>query len=511
MASAPDNARLHELLKAAARELKAAQQELADERDLHESARKALDGERAKTKELNEKLLDLQQSLRKAQTEVAEHKRRELSDNTSRTVVGLSRPTLSGLDAQTTIPPDSRPSDDSTNVSRLDPEVLEQRVKALDQSLADSEAEVKQYKQKVTALEGELAALKELARPGAAPAELSAEVQHQLDEERARAEVAEERVATLEAELAVVKAQLSAEEERAAVAEADLATTREQLVSEQARAGDVAARGAALEAELATVRDAAARAAELEGQLATAKARSWELEQQHMDMSARAEAAEVRVGELTPRLAQVESDLSGVRARRDELNVELGRLESDRKKLQARLTELEAGVQAVRDEEGRVRAALEARLGESQAQLEARHAEAMAQLEARRAEADGQFHKEKDKHQITAQRLLEARQKTRELETQLSDAQAQLQAGEKSRAQLEAEHAAQLKRERESQAATIASLQATVSQLEKDLAHATEEWHHTNRQYEQLHKEMLLLLDQRDEARRQLAALQGRR
>ncbi|MDX2013179.1 MAG: hypothetical protein SFW67_23490 [Myxococcaceae bacterium] len=66
-------------------------------------------------------------------------------------------------------------------------------------------------------------------------------------------------------------------------------------------------------------------------------------------------------------------------------------------------------------------------------------------------------------------------------------------------------------REREAHLAATASLQATVAQLEKDLSHATEEWHHTNRQYEQLHREMLQLLDQRDEARRQLEALQGRR
>lgn len=140
--------------------------------------------------------------------------------------------------------------------------------------------------------------------------------------------------------------------------------------------------------------------------------------------------------------------------------------------------ELEAGVQAVRDEEAKARE-----------QLRAGHQKALDELEARRAETDGHFQKEKEKHQHTAQRLLEARHRTRELETQLADAQAQL-------TNATAAH----------EAAT-ASLQRTVAQLEKDLAHASNELAHTNRQYEQLHKEMLVLLDQRDEARRQLESL----
>jgi hypothetical protein len=45
--------------------------------------------------------------------------------------------------------------------------------------------------------------------------------------------------------------------------------------------------------------------------------------------------------------------------------------------------------------------------------------------------------------------------------------------------------------------------------LQRKLDHASTEWVQVNWQYEQLHKEMLTLLDQRDEARRALAALKG--
>jgi uncharacterized coiled-coil DUF342 family protein len=114
--------------------------------------------------------------------------------------------------------------------------------------------------------------------------------------------------------------------------------------------------------------------------------------------------------------------------------------------------------------------------------------------------------------------MIEAKQRTREVETQLTEAQQHLEAGrirEHDAAaaaaaklhEIETEHARSIAAERESLQGSITSLQAQISQLEKDLSHATEEWHHTNRQYEQLHREMLVLLDQRDEARRQLDAL----
>ncbi|MBL8921168.1 MAG: hypothetical protein JNJ54_20055 [Myxococcaceae bacterium] len=475
MASAPDSAKLHELLKSAARELKSTQQELADERDLHEQARKALDAERAKNRELQQQVLDAQQALRKAEQKAemdaatAAIPRAALmaGDRTGRIAIDFE-----GLDPLATLPPVQRHAEDSTNVSRLDPEVLEKRVKALDQSLADAEAEAKQHKQRVAALEAELEALKEVARPGTAqvPA-LDPAAQREADEQRARAEVAEERVAALEAELAEAK--------RAAF------TLEEQLLAEQENGRGVLGKFAAVEAELAVVRETAGRAAELEGQLAGAKARVWELEQLKQDADtqlaqhqAQGEAAQARLAELGARVNQLEHDLAGIRARRDELNVELARAESDRKKLHARVAELEAAVQAVRDEEAKARG-----------QLQLGHQKALDEAEARRAEADGQFQKEKEKHQMTAQRLLEARHRTRELEAQLTDTQAQL-------ANATAAH----------QGAT-ASLQAAVAQLEKDLAHTSTELAHTNRQYEQLHREMIVLLDQRDEARRQLDAL----
>jgi chromosome segregation ATPase len=520
MAGAPDS-KLHELLKSAARELKATQQELADERDLHEQARKALDGERARSRELQQQVLDAQQALRKAQQTAAAQAsdsvtapipRNQLNVTTADRV-GRGRATH---DPNLTLPPVLKPLEDSTNVSRLDPELLELRVRALDEALSEAEAESKLHRQRVAALEAQLEALKEVDRPNTA--EPSPALRREADESRARAEVAEAQRTTLETELAEArKASALADEvhagELAALKEA-LSLADEQRAIEQASSRAAMAKFAAVNAELATVRETAALTTGLDGQLATSKARILELEQLKSDadgqleqLVAEAQVAGTRIGELSARVSQLENDLAGLRTRRDELNVELARVENDRKKLTARVTELEGSVQAVRGDEAKARAA-----------LEATHQQALAALEGKRAEADGLFQKEKDKLHHTAQRLLEARQKTREVETQLADVQAQLaaaqakhaQAGVDARAKRDAlanEHSQALARERASHEATTASLQVTLAQLEKDLAHATAEWHHTNRQYEQLHREMLVLLDQRDEARRQLESL----
>lgn len=55
-----------------------------------------------------------------------------------------------------------------------------------------------------------------------------------------------------------------------------------------------------------------------------------------------------------------------------------------------------------------------------------------------------------------------------------------------------------------------AQLTVRVTELVSQLETATNEWRHTDRQYEQLHKEMLVLLDQRDEARRELDIIKQR-
>ncbi len=481
MPRAPDNAKLHELLKTAARELKATQQELADERDLHEQARKSLDQERARAREFERQLLDAQQALRKAQQQLQDAARESVTAAIPREMLLAAKGERTAMlpplriDPNLTLAPiEAKPAEDSTNVSKLDAEVMEKRVQALNQALSEAEADAKHHKQRAHALEAEVEALKELTRPKTAqtPAlEITGEMQKEaIDAQLAAAEEAEKRLAAAEAE----------------------------LTAEKERSTQVMAKFDALEAELAAVRETAARAAELEGQLATAKARVWEIEQtkseldaKHAQLSSDAEATMLKLAEQTARVSQLENELSGIRTRRDELNVELARLESDRKKLQTKLAELEPQQQA-----------------------------AIAAADAKRVDAEGLLAKEKEKHQHTAQRLLEARQKTRELEQQLGEAQQQLEAGRARETEtanshaakvnaLEAEHAQAIAQEREALQGSIASLQGQISQLEKDLSHATEEWHHTNRQYEQLHREMLVLLDQRDEARRQLEALRS--
>jgi golgin subfamily B member 1 len=457
MAGSSDT-KLHDLLKSAARELKATQRELADERDLHEQARKALDTERARVRELQQHVVDAQQALRREQ---------QAAERVADPAIPRERPFATVSERTDSLSADLNVAlkmgvqlDDSTNVSRLEPELLEKRLRALDEALNQAEGEAKLHKQRAAALEAQLEATK-VDRPDTVqvpPLDASADLQSGTDKSRSDAEA---RVAVLEAERA-----------------------------------DAHAKFAALEAELATVRETASLATELDAQLAKTKARTWELEQLKADAEGKLEQlitdahlAQTRNSELLFRVGQLENELANLRTRRDELNVELGRVENDRKKLVVRVTELESTVQAVRDE-----------------------------LDAKRAEAEGHFLKEKEKHQTTAQRLLEARQRTREVETQLADVQAHLanaqvrhaEAVNDARARLEAleaEHVRALAQERSAHEEATTALQAVVSRLETDLAHATTEWHHTNRQYEQLHREMLVLLDQRDEARRQLNAL----
>jgi chromosome segregation ATPase len=67
------------------------------------------------------------------------------------------------------------------------------------------------------------------------------------------------------------------------------------------------------------------------------------------------------------------------------------------------------------------------------------------------------------------------------------------------------------KGDREAAERRYAELVAQSTTLQQQLGHAVAEWRHCDAQYSQLHKEMLQLLDQRDEARRDLEALKRAR
>ena len=145
-------------------------------------------------------------------------------------------------------------------------------------------------------------------------------------------------------------------------------------------------------------------------------------------------------------------------------------------------------------------------------QLTAEHAAAAEAERLKRCELEQQLSREKDKHQITAQKLLEARGKGREAEEQLQASAARnaeltvAARGPGGRRTPPRWQAAERAAGRGHRRAHRARGRARRSELET----ATTEWRHTDKQYEQLHKEMLVILDQRDEARRELDTIKQR-
>lgn len=199
-----------------------------------------------------------------------------------------------------------------------------------------------------------------------------------------------------------------------------------------------------------------------------AKAKALESELGQLNQSLQAEQKRFtdehqRLNETTLRISQLESDLVGLKARRDGLHLEIGKVENERNAARARVTELEATL-------SQTDAALAAEK-ERVATLEPR----VRELEAQQVRAKGAFDDLK---------------------------QAMATDAVKRQAEVEQERAEQLE--------VVRALEARVAELSTEAERATSEWRHVDRQYEQLHREMLTILDQRDEARRELGDLKAR-
>lgn len=137
------------------------------------------------------------------------------------------------------------------------------------------------------------------------------------------------------------------------------------------------------------------------------------------------------------------------------------------------------------------RAALAAQLEKHQSDLEEQH-KLTSEQETLKSQCEGFLQQERERHQHTAQKLLETRSRVRELEATLHE-ELQRCTGIEAAAKKQADEQAQ-------------SLNAQAQALQE----MTGRWQQVERQYEALHKEMLLTLEQRDEARRQLEALKLR-
>lgn len=141
-------------------------------------------------------------------------------------------------------------------------------------------------------------------------------------------------------------------------------------------------------------------------------------------------------------------------------------------------------------EEGQVR------ITQLEQELQLAHEKAIEGEQRRAAELEQHFVRENEKQQLMAQKILELRNKQKEGEEQL-------QASGTLNIELRAALAKSLDDAKNAQA----QHEARITELTAQLEAATNEWHHTGKLYELLHREMLSVLDQRDDARRELEAL----
>lgn len=447
MAPLPDSKHLLELLQRAAEELKGSQKETA--------------AAKAEVKSLQDKLAA-------AEVALAEEKRQrqELDDErggmtlpprpefTAKTVGGVRSPLATDLGKE-------RPREEKTSVgSSDDAGMLSVRVEALQKEIEELAAERKQLKDRIRTLEGDFT--------DPTSTKVTGELEHELANTRQQLIVEQARGADL-------MTRLQAWEKRSQELEQQLSASH-----------------SAAEAEHQQLDQLAGQLSQVETELTTEKARTQALEEQLKSLEQGSSDEQKKLFEATTRVAQLEVEVNGLKARRDELNLEIGKVEKERNAARTKVTELEAAAQQVKD------------------QLNSEHAKAMEAERANKAELEQQLAMEKQKHQITAQKLLEARGKGKETDEKLSVANTQNAELISKLDQQTAAHAAELSAAAQAQTQATAQLTAKVAELTAQLETATTEWRYADKQYETLHGEMMVILDQRDEARRELDTIKQR-
>jgi chromosome segregation ATPase len=209
-------------------------------------------------------------------------------------------------------------------------------------------------------------------------------------------------------------------------------------------------------------------------------------------------------------------------ARVNELEAILDGATAEREALKAKVADSDTAISVAAQQEEAKRQAL---IEEHQRALEANAAEHARQVEALKAEleeheahakgtledaagklvtAEQQLAQEREKHQGTAQKLLEARSRLRELEASLAAEHERVKGLEVAAKQLSDAHAKALAEAAEEHRSATADLQRNYQETHAELQRVTENWQQVERQYEALHREMLLTLEQRDDARRLL-------
>lgn len=449
MAPLPDANHLLQLLQRAADELKASQAEVKSLQERLNATEAALAEEKRQRQQLSDELMDI------GSTTLPPNSMR-VPEPTMKTAP-IAKSPLGGVTAMV------RPREEKTSVSGGDDgNLLGERVKGLESEIQQLDGERRQLKERVKALETEL------ATPNRDFARKQGELEHELSNTRQQLIVEQARGADL-------LTRLQAWEKRSQELEQSLSTSR--------TAGDE---------EHAQVEVMAGQLSQVETELTTERARTQALEEQLKSLEQGSSDEQKRLFEATSRVAQLEMEVSGLKGRRDELNVEIGKVENERNAARARAAELETATEKVRE------------------RLTSEHAAAAETERLKRSEVEQQIAKEKEKHQLTAQKLLEARGKGKDLDEKWHASTAQVAELSARLEQMTAAHAAALEAARVAQEEATAQLTVRVTELASQLETATNEWRHTDRQYEQLHKEMLVILDQRDEARRELDTIKQR-
>ncbi len=345
-------------------------------------------------------------------------------------------------------------------------------------------------------------------------------------------ELAETRIRGLEEELERAKNAEQAVREKLADVEADYAEAMTSLTKlrngvstaeESARVVKLAQQLNVMSKELAAAR-AELSSKETTGTLTLPTDLNPPAANANANANANAEAA----AETAKRITQLEGELALLRARRDDLNVELARVDNDRKLARTRIAELEIEAAKAREQvEADLKAAVAAEVAKRDSLIQTHgqalaaeaakrealvqsHGQAVAGEVSKRAEAESARDKEREKHQATAQKLIEAKTRIRELEGSVAQLTMRITELELQVSKA-AENAKQALAAKEATwAQSKASLENRAAQSEQQLENAAAELRHVERTYEQLHREMLTLLDQRDEARRELAVIKTR-
>ncbi len=209
-------------------------------------------------------------------------------------------------------------------------------------------------------------------------------------------------------------------------------------------------------------------------------------------------------------------------ARVQELEAALEGAASERKTLEAKVAEADTAISVASQQAEAAAQKLTEQHQQTIAALKEAHNKALEDLkkEVEAAEAhhkgllddaagnlvqiEQQLAQEKEKHQATAQKLLETRAKVRELEAGLAAEQERVKGLETAAKQLADAHEKAMREAAEANTKANAELQQAYAVMQQELTAVTERWRDVERSYESLHREMLLTLEQRDEARRLL-------